>query len=182
MQWKRTKRILTGLAVGTVLLAAATSGASAQETATVQAFATWELHAVGVPSGPGEVTIVGSLDGPVFVDSGQGPMPAGTVVCPGTLTVMTADGSQSGEGVCAFKANDGAEAYGRWSCTGYHLIGCKGDFTFTGGSDRLAGIAGGSELLIRSEIVTAMKSRDGSSAESVLGIMVWRDLTATLPE
>lgn len=182
MHGMRTKRILAGLAAGTVLLTAAMGGTSAQETATVQAFATWELHAVGVPSGPEEVTIVGSLDGPVFVDSGQGPMPAGTVVCPGTLTVMTADGSQSGEGVCAFRATDGAQAWGHWTCSGYHLVGCRGDFAFTGGTDRLAGIAGGSELLIRSEIVTAMKGRDGSSAESVLGIMVWRNLTATLPE
>jgi len=169
-----------------VLLSALTLGpaasAAAEESMTVNAFATWTLKGVTVPSAPDEMTLVGSLQGPLFVDAGAGPALAGTVICPGTLTVHLTDGSQRGEGVCAFTAKDGAEAYGRWDCAGYHLVGCKGSFTFTGGSGRLAGIAGGSELLIRGEILEVAQAGGQAAVDQVLGIMLWRNLTGTLPE
>jgi len=154
---------------------------AAAESVTVDAFATWSLKGVAVTSAPAEMTLVGSLQGPLFIDAGQGPVLAGTVICPGTLTVHLTDRSQQGEGVCAFTAKDGAEAYGTWECSGYHLVGCKGSFTFTGGSGRLEGITGGSELLIRGEILEVAQAGGQAVAEQVLGIMLWRNLTGTLP-
>lgn len=153
----------------------------AEETVTVDAFATWELDGTVVKSGPAEATLVGSLGGPIFVDSGKGPTYAGEIVCPGTLTIQLADGSQTGEGVCAFQAKDGAEAYGKWRCAGYHMVGCKGDFAFTGGSGRLEGVTGKSELLIRGELLEAAQSAGSAATQRAVGIILWHDLEATLP-
>jgi len=154
----------------------------AEDAIGVNAFATWNLQGTVVMSAPDEATLVGSLAGPVFVDSGQGPTYAGQIVCPGTVTIDLKDASQQGEGVCAFHAKDGAEAYGRWRCVGYHMVGCKGDFTFTGGSDRLAGVTGGSGLLIRGELLEVAKSPGPVAAERAVGIIVWQNLIATLPQ
>jgi hypothetical protein len=155
--------------------------ASAQDAVKVNAFATWTLDGTVVMSAPEQATLVGSLQGPVFIDSGQGPTYAGQIVCPGTVNISLADGSQQGEGVCAFRAKDGAEAYGKWRCAGYHMVGCKGDFAFTGGSARLAGVAGGSKLLIRGELLELAKAPGPAAAESAIGIIIWQDLEATVP-
>jgi hypothetical protein len=167
------------------LVAASLSGAGAvraqDPAAKVDAFATWTLEGTVVKSAPEQATLVGSLRGPVFIDSGQGPTYAGQIVCPGTVTIALTDGSQQGQGVCAFRAKDGAEAYGQWRCAGYHLVGCKGDFAFTGGSERLAGIKGGSKLLIRGELLEIAKNPGPAAAESAIGIILWEGLEATLP-
>lgn len=165
------------LALAAVLLLAGAAAAGAAETQGIEAFATWTLQGSAVPSAPEQVTLVASLQGPLFVDAGAGPIHAGTVSCPGTLTINLADGSQTGEGVCAFLAKDGAEAYGRWSCGGYLLLGCRGTFTFTGGAGRLEGIAGGSRLLIRGDLPVAGA---GIAAQPV-GIIQWQELAASLP-
>jgi hypothetical protein len=169
----------------TVALVAASlwlsTAAQAEEAVGIDAFATWELDGTAVKSGAEEVTLVGSLAGPVFVDSGKGPTYAGDIVCPGTLTIQLVDGSQTGEGVCAFHAKDGAEAYGKWRCAGYHMVGCKGDFAFTGGSGRLEGVTGKSELLIRGELLEAAKAAGSATTQRAVGIILWHDLVATLP-
>jgi len=156
--------------------------AQAEEPTSINAFATWELQGTVVKSGPEEVTLVGSLEGPVFVDSGRGPTYAGQVLCPGTLTIQLGDGSQTGEGVCAFSAKDGAEAYGKWRCAGYHMVGCKGDFVFTGGSARLDGVVGKSDLLIRGELLEISKSPGPVAEQRAVGIILWHNLTAGLPQ
>jgi hypothetical protein len=163
------------------VLCLAARGAQAEEAVKVQAFATWNFEGTAVRSAPEQVTLVGTLYGPVFIESGQGPVYAGQVLCPGTLTIEMADARQVGEGVCAFRAKDGAEAFGRWSCSGYHLVGCKGTFEFTGGTDRLAGIIGGSSLLLRGELLESAQSTGPVAAERAIGVMVWRDLMATVP-
>lgn len=163
-------------------LFAATLGLSAavqaEEAAGIDAFATWDLEGTVVKSGPDEATLVGSLEGPVFVDTGKGPTYAGQVLCPGTLTISLKDSSQTGEGVCAFHAKDGAEAYGKWRCAGYHMVGCKGDFVLTGGSGRLEGVTGKSELLLRGELLDIAKSAGPGATQHAVGIMLWHDLTA----
>lgn len=159
-----------------LLLAVPLAPATAAEGSALEAFATWTLHATPVPSGPDRATLVASLSGPLFVDAGEGPILAGRVTCTGTLTISLTDGSQTGEGVCAFTARDGAEAYGSWTCSGYRLLGCKGSFTFTGGAGRLAGIAGGGGFLIRGDLPGV-----ASGTDEVVGIVQWHNLAMTLP-
>jgi len=170
-------KLLAAIVAAGLLLA---SAGGAEEAAGIDAFATWDLEGTVVKSGPEEVTLVGSLEGPVFVDSGHGPTYAGEVLCPGTLTIQLKDGSQTGEGVCAFRAKDGAEAYGRWRCAGFHMVGCKGDFALTGGSDRLAGVSGKSQLLIRGELLEIAKAAGPAASQRAVGIMLWHDLVATV--
>jgi hypothetical protein len=171
------KRSLSAVlfAATTLLLAAAVQ---AEEAAGIDAFATWEVDATAVKSGPEEATLAGSLAGPVFVETSKGPTYAGEVVCPGTLTISLADGSQTGEGVCSFRAKDGAELYGKWRCAGYHMVGCKGDFVVSGGSGRLEGMTGKSQLLIRGELVDAAKAAGSGDANRAVGIIVWHNLVA----
>ncbi|HKY95651.1 MAG TPA: hypothetical protein VJL84_10110 [Kiloniellales bacterium] len=174
----QTSALTAALFAASLLLSPAVQ---AEEAAGIDAFATWELDGTVVKSGPEEATLVGSLAGPVFIDSGKGPTYAGQILCPGTLTIRLEDGSQTGEGVCAFHAKDGAEAYGKWRCAGYHMVGCKGDFVLTGGSGRLEGMTGESELLIRGELLEAVKMAGSAATQHAVGIILWHDLRATLP-
>ena len=176
------KRSLTAALVAATLLlspVALSSAAMAEEAAGIDAFATWEVDATAVKSGADEATLAGSLQGPVFIDTNKGPTYAGQVVCPGTLTINLVDGSQTGEGVCSFRAKDGAELHGKWRCAGYHMVGCKGDFVVNGGSGRLEGVTGQSQMLIRGELVEAAKMAGSAEAQSAVGIIVWHNLVAT---
>jgi hypothetical protein len=160
----------------------ATAPASAETQQTVKAFAAWQGRGQIFETGPTRATFVGSFSGMVFVDTEKGPLDAGFMVCPAFLDVDLTSGKQEAKGRCTITAKDGARAYGEVSCKGVHLVGCDGDFTFTGGTERFAGITGGGPVTIRSGLHEAALGAGNIVQESAGGIMIWKELTYKLPD
>jgi hypothetical protein len=169
------------LPAGILAALIAMSPAVAAEQATIEAFAAWSGEGRAVQTGPNEATFVGTISGTVYVTTEKGPVEGGRLACPAIVRVNMEDGAQNGAGRCSFTAGDGAQIFAELTCTGIHLIGCDGDFTFTGGSGRFAGIGGGGRVTLRSEFRELVGLSGGAVVESVSGIMFWPSLSYQIP-
>lgn len=178
---KRINRVVAALGLlGVVLFAP--SIAMADEEQTIKAFAAWQGRGQMYETGVNRATFVGSFSGMVFVETDKGPLDAGFMICPAIVDVNLSDATQEGRGRCTISAKDGSRAYGEIACKGVHLVGCDGDFTFTGGTDRFAGISGGGPITIRSGLQEFAATGGNTVHESAGGIIVWPNLTYKLPE
>ncbi len=168
--------VVAGLALATVV-APATS-----EEQTVDAFSVWEAHGQMYKTGNNRGTFVGSLEGLMFVQTPEGPINAGTIVCPAMLEVNLEDGSQTGEGRCVITGDKGVQVFASWTCAGYHLLGCKGEFTLNGGTGKFAKVTGGGPFMVRTMNLEVLFSADESSTEEAAGgIAYWKGLRYELP-
>jgi hypothetical protein len=155
--------------------------AAAAEEQTVKAFAAWQGQGHVYETGPKSAAFVGALVGTMYVETDKGPLGSGRIVCPALLDINLVDNSQTGTGRCTITARDGARVYGDIACSGFHLIGCDGDFKVTGGTGRFTGITGGGRISIRSEAREISAGPEGSTAEQGSGIMYWRELRYVIP-
>ena len=151
-------------------------GGHADEPQIINAFSVWQGQGHVVQSGPQKVAVVGAFGGPVYVETNEGPVEAGTIVCPAVIEIDLESAAQKGIGGCTFTADDGAQAYGEWECAGIALIGCRGVFKFTGGVDRLAGVTATGTMLLRGRLHELARSPGDMVAHRSIGIAVWRDL------
>lgn len=181
------KRLPTTWAVAAVFAALlcwvlAAPGEAAEETL-VEAFSAWQADGKIYPMGADRAVFQGDLGGVVYVRTDKGPIRAGTILCPGTAEISLTDAAQTGRGQCVYTANDGAEAFARFICEGRHLVGCKGEFTFTGGSGRLEGMSGGGPMVIRSEFGSLeIDPSQRAVGRTATGIMFWPELRITMPQ
>ena len=151
--------------------------AHAQDEQSLKAFAAWQGRGQIYETGPDRMTFVGSFAGMIFVETDKGPLDAGYMICPAFLDVNVKDGTQEGNGRCTISAKDGSRAYAEISCKGVHLVGCDGQFTFTGGTDRLEGLSGGGPITIRSGIQDFAVGGGNTVQETAGGIIIWPKLT-----
>jgi hypothetical protein len=186
--------VLAGLAASWLMI----QGAMAQETTTqetatqetaapeeepaLKAFSAWNAKGQIFQSGENRLTFVGSFSGIVYVEQDQGPVAAGFMACPMVLDINTKDGKQRGDGRCTFTAKDGAQLFADFSCRGVRMVGCHGDFTFTGGTDRFKGITGGGPVTIRSSVDELKPGTGGAIDGAAAGIIFWPKLTYKLAE
>jgi len=155
--------------------------ALAGEDATIKAFAAWQGSGQLFATGPKELTFVGALSGTIYVETEKGPLESGKLVCPAMVRINAEDGSQVGTGRCTITAKDGAQVFGDVSCTGIRLIGCDGQFTLTGGTQRFEGISGGGPVTLRSEFGEVAAISDASVRQESGGIIFWPALHYTIP-
>jgi hypothetical protein len=157
-----------------------TPGAGAQDEPPLKAFSAWNARGQIFETGENRMTFVGSFAGIVYVENGQGPIDAGYMICPTVVDVNTVDGKEQAKGRCTVTAKDGARLYAEFDCHGVRMVGCDGDFTFTGGTERFKGVTGGGPVTIRSS-VDDMAAGGGNIIEGVAaGIIVWPKLTYKL--
>jgi hypothetical protein len=173
------KVVMTVLASLTAL-SLMTPGAAAEDEAPIKAFSAWNARGQIFETGENRMTFVGSFVGIVYVEQAQGPIDAGYMICPTVLDVNTVDGKEQAKARCTITAKDGARVYADLSCNGVRMVGCNGDFTITGGTERFKGITGGGPVNIRSS-VDDMAAGGGNIVEGVAaGIIVWPKLTYKL--
>jgi hypothetical protein len=169
-----------GLLAGAAIAAVPASGAGTEET--LKAFAAWQGRGQLFETGPLRATFVGSFSGMVFVDTEKGPLDAGFMVCPAIIDINLADGTQEAKGRCTITGKDGGRVYADVACKGVHMVGCNGDFKFTGGTDRFEGITGGGPVTIRSGLNEAAVGAGNIVQESAGGIIIWPKLTYKLSD
>ncbi len=172
--------MLTAAAIG-MAYAAATSAAAGEEQ-TIDAFSVWQARGHMYKMGENIGMFVGALQGPFFIETPEGPVGAGTIICPGILKVDLDDGSQTGEGGCMITGEKGAQVFANWACSGYHLIGCKGEFTLVGGTGRFSGVTGGGPIVVRTTIgEVVVQASEDPAVEAAIGIAFWKGLRYELP-
>jgi hypothetical protein len=147
---------------------------------TFNAFSVASAHGTVVPSGEQQSLLVAVVKGPLFIETDEGPVEAGSVSCAASLRLNGQTRQQSGSGACSFIGTDGATAWGEWQCEGYDLVGCRGKLALTGGSGRFKGISGGGGLVWRPSSRDLAAKIDGTSEVTVNGILLLRDFTLAL--
>ena len=170
---------------GCLLLAISTTtlpiASSAAETATFNAFSVWQGSARIVQTGATRGTVVGIVRGPIYVETDEGPTRTGSIVCPVTLEVDLDSSRQEGHGRCTITANDGALAFGSFQCSGFHMIGCRGDFKLESGTDRLQGVTGGGPVIFKSDRWKLAANSDTEVSQAATGIVYWSGFSMTMP-
>lgn len=149
------------------------------EVQTFNAFATVVANGTIVRAAEKQAMVVGTLAGPFFVETDEGPQQAGRVTCAVSARADQASLRLTATGACSFMAHDGATAWGEWECAGYQLVGCRGAFKLAGGTDRLAGATGDSTLIWRPTAHEFKTQLDGTSMDDATGILLWRDFKLT---
>ena len=162
------------------ILCTVSYAARAEDEQSIKAFAAWQGRGQIYETGPNRMTFVGSFTGMIFVETEKGPLDAGYMVCPAYLDLNVKDGTQEGRGRCTISAKDGSRASADLSCKGGLMVGCDGDFTFTGGTDRFEGLTGGGPIVIRSGLQDTSIGAGNTVQESAGGIIIWPKLTYKL--
>jgi hypothetical protein len=162
------------------VLALAPPASAQDEPQTFNAFSPAVANGTIVRSAPKRLAIVGTLSGPLYVETGEGPVEGGQVVCAAAVTVDQETLRTAGSGACTFTAQDGATAWGEWKCEGYQLVGCRGGLKLTGGTARLEGIAGEGARIWRPNAQLFRQQLNGATLTNATGIILWRDLKLAL--
>jgi hypothetical protein len=139
------------------------------------AFAVAVASGTIIKAGEKQVMVIGTVKGPMFVETDEGPVEAGSVVCGASVRLDHGTKRQTGSGVCTFEAADGATAWGDWECAGYELIGCRGQLKLTGGNGRFEGVTGEGAMVWRPSAHELKKQFDGTVAQNATGLLIWRD-------
>ena len=172
---------LAGAAL-TLLAAGRWMPAQAGEDATItRALSVWVAQGSTFKTGAQEATFVGSLAGPIFVDTEKGLVESGRMICPTIVEIGLDDGKQQARGRCTITARDGALLFAEISCAGVFMVGCKGDIKFTGGTERFDKITGGGKALIRSDVVRFVPVGEHVAAGDGTGILVLTGIHYKMP-
>jgi hypothetical protein len=166
-----------------LLIGAATvSGiAHAGETVTFNAFSVWQASAQTFQTATTTGTVFGVLRGPLYVETDEGPTRTGSIACPVTIQVDLQDARQQGRGRCTITTADDALAFASFECSGYHLVGCTGEFKIEGGTSRLKGVTGGGPVTFRGDRWALASASDSEVSQAATGIAFWRDFNLTMP-
>jgi hypothetical protein len=174
-------RIVGELLIVLASMAPIADKALADDPKTINAFSAWQGRGQVFETGLSRTTFVGSFSGMVFVNTEEGPIDSGYMICPTVVDIDSNDGKETAKGRCTITAKDGARLYADMTCQGVRMVGCNGDFTFTGGTERFKGITGGGPVRIRST-VSDWAAGGGNIVEgAAAGIILWPALTYTLP-
>jgi hypothetical protein len=90
----------------------------AAEEGTVEAFSSFEASGHIYPTGPEESTFVGVLSGILDARDAENTIDAGLIMCPGTVTIDTTDGSQHGTAKCVIVTPESNRVFGSFECEG----------------------------------------------------------------
>ena len=169
--------ILLALAGAVVTPGSALAG----ETMTFNAFSVWEASGEAFQTAPQRGTVIGVLRGPLYVETDEGPTRTGTIACPVQVSVSLEDASQQAHGRCTITTGDDALAFGSFECSGFHLVGCSGDFKLEGGTGRLKGVTGGGPVTLRGDRWAMASGKSGEFVEAGSGIAFWRGFKINMP-
>ncbi len=180
----RRLRVPILLGAGLALCAPAAPALAAEgadRTLSIEAIAPWTAEGRLIENEGGMAFMAAVIEGDLFIMTPQGPAPSGVMACVGMFELEVDAGAQSGSGHCEFTAGDGAKAFATWSCEGYHLVGCRGAFTLTGGTGRLEGLTGEGPVVMRSSLQLVARNANDSVSGTAKGIAWWEKLDLSLP-
>jgi len=163
------------------LLALMVFPAGAQAEESLKAIIPWDGEGRVFRIGMDTVLFLGAFEGIMYVETAEGELDEGFVVCPVNQTIDLKTKATTGSGHCMITASGGDTVFAEWTCSG-KVGGCKGNFKLTGGSGQFKGITGSSKLIVRSPLsVLASDMASGSVIRVASGIAILPELKYTVP-
>jgi hypothetical protein len=164
--------------VGLAMLIASPALAQAADDSEPQLFNAFAVVAANgsvTKTGEKQAIAVALLSGSFFVETGEGPVHTGQISCPGLIRIDLETTRQSASGACTVTTTDGATAWGEWECAGFNLVGCRGTYKLTGGTERFAGATGEATLIWRPSAHELKKQLDGLVLQNTNGLIVFHE-------
>ena len=163
------------------LLAMLIFPAVAQAEKSLKAVIPWDGEGRVFRIGMDTILFLGALEGIIYVETSEGKLDEGYVMCPATQQIDLKTQATTGSGHCMITASGGDTVFAKWSCSG-QVGRCKGNLELTGGSGQFDGITGSSMLEVRSPLsVLAGDMASGSTLRVASGIAILPELQYTMP-
>ncbi len=141
----------------------------------------WEAAGRIFRVGPELLQFLGTFQGIMYIEDGEGKLDAAVFMCPATQEINITNSQTIAHGRCMVTGSDGHAVFADFTTKG--VVGAsQGTFKITGGEGPFKGIQGSSDMVIRSALGSlAVDLESGAVIQSAEGLAVWPNLTYTRP-
>ncbi|RKT43258.1 hypothetical protein [Thiocapsa rosea] len=151
------------------------------EQGTAKILAPWEANGQLFQIAVDKLQFIGTFEGIMYIEHGEGLLDAALFTCPSTQIIHVLSNQLESHGFCTIESPTGDSVYAEFTCNG-EPGSCKGTFTLTGGTGRLAGITGQSDMIVRTALSgTAMNEATGGTVSAAKGLAIWPEMRFEFP-
>lgn len=148
---------------------------------TAKILAPWEANGQLFQIAVDKLQFIGTFEGIMYIEHGEGLLDAALFTCPSTQIIHVLSNRLESHGFCTIESPTGDSVYAEFTCNG-EPGSCKGIFTLTGGTGRLAGITGQSDMIVRTALSgTAMNEATGGTVSAAKGLAIWPEMRFEFP-
>jgi hypothetical protein len=166
-------------ALATLALCLASPAIAEQGTAKI--LAPWEANGQLFQVAVDKLQFIGTFEGIMYIEHGEGLLDAALFTCPSTQIIHVLSNQLEGHGYCTIESPNGDYVYAEFNCDG-EPGSCTGKFTLTGGTGRLAGITGESDVIVRTALSgTAINEATGGTVSAAKGLAIWPEMRFEFP-
>ena len=173
------RRLIQSTLLATLALPAAQAALAEQGTAKI--LAPWEANGQLYQIAVDKLQFIGTFEGIMYIEQGEGLLDTALFTCPSTQIIHVLSNQLEGHGFCTIESPTGDYVYAEFNCDG-EPGSCTGTFTLTGGTGRLAGISGKSDMIVRTALSgTAINEATGGTVSAAKGLAIWPEMRFELP-
>jgi hypothetical protein len=164
-----------------LFLALALARTAVADEGTAKILAPWEANGQLFQIAVDKLQFIGTFEGVMYIEHGDGLLDAALFTCPSTQIIHVLSNTLDGQGYCTIESPTGDYVYAEFTCNG-EPGSCTGRFTLTGGTGRLAGITGESDMIVRTALSgTAMNEATGGTVSAAKGLAIWPEMRFEFP-
>ncbi len=154
---------------------------AAAEQATAKILAPWEANGQLFQVAVDKLQFIGTFEGIMYIEHGEGLLDAALFTCPSTQIIHVLSNQVQGHGFCTIESPNGDYIYAEFTCDG-EPGACTGKFTLTGGTGKLTGITGESDLIVRTALSgTTLDEHSGGTVSAAKGLAIWPEMRFDVP-
>lgn len=151
------------------------------EVGTAKILAPWEANGQLFQIAVDRLQFIGTFEGIMYIEHGDGLLDAAIFTCPSTQIIHVLSNQIEGHGFCTIESPTSDYVYAEFNCDG-EPGACKGKFTLTGGTGKLVGITGESDMIVRTALSGTNISADGDGTVSAAkGLAIWPEMRFDVP-
>jgi hypothetical protein len=143
--------------------------------------APWEANGQIFQVAVDKLQFIGTFEGIMYIEHGEGLLDAALFTCPSTQITEVLTNQTKAHGYCTIESPSGDYIYAEYTCEG-EPGACAGTFTLTGGTGKLTGITGESDLIVRTALSgTTVDQQGGGTVSAAKGLAIWPEMRFQVP-
>lgn len=143
--------------------------------------APWEANGQLFQVAVDKLQFIGTFEGIMYIEHGEGLLDAALFTCPSTQITEVLTNQIKAHGYCTIESPSGDYIYAEYTCDG-EPGACAGTFTLTGGTGKLTGITGQSDLIVRTALSgTTIDQQSGGTVSAAKGLAIWPEMRFEIP-
>ncbi len=151
------------------------------EKGTAKILAPWEANGQLFQVAVDKLQFIGTFEGIMYIEHGEGLLDAALFTCPSTQITEILSNKSQAHGYCTIESPNGDYIYAEYTCDGAPGA-CTGKFTLTGGTGKLTGITGESDLIVRTALSgTTIDQHGGGTVSAAKGLAIWPEMKFEIP-